>query len=77
MPTGSLDELIDSLNHIRDLGLQILVPNIGESIDGEDVEQILNSQIELLEGAKQAQGQRPEGWPTPAATCSYLTPPTA
>ena len=77
MPTGSLDELIDSLNHIRDLGLQILVPNIGESIDGEDVEQVLNSQIELLEGAKQAQGQRPDGWPTPAATCSSLTPPMA
>ena len=77
MPTGSLDELIDSLNQIRDLSLQVLVPNIGESIEGEDLDQVLESQIELLEGAKQSQGQRPEGWPTPAATCSYLTPPMA
>ena len=77
MPTGSLDELINSLKVIRDLDLELLVPNIGESIEGEDVELVLNSHIELIEGAKQVQGQRPEGWPTPAATCSYLTPPTA
>lgn len=74
-PTGCLPDLLDSIEHLLNLEIEMIVPGHGETIVGAGpVLAQLEQQQEVIAEIISNQGRRPQSWPRPAATCNWLTP---
>ena len=74
LPTGNLVQMRDSMQKIRDLDLDTLIPSRGETIRSDAIEESLNKHLDFFDSMIEAKGVLPKGWPLPVPTCMWWTP---
>ena len=75
VPTGNLIDGKESLEVLKSLGAEKLIPMHGPSIKGHDhISETIQRHITMLEGIIQDQGVLPRSWPKPAHTSLWHEP---
>jgi len=74
LPTGNIVQMRDSIQHVRDLDIDTLIPSRGETIRGDTIEDVLTQHLDFFDSMIEAKGDLPEKWPVPVPTCMWWTP---
>ena len=75
MPTGNLIDGKESLELLKELGAEKLIPMHGPSIKGYDhIAETVQRHITMLESIIEDQGVLPRSWPKPAHTSLWHEP---
>ncbi len=74
LPTGNVVQMKDSIQQVRDLDVDTLIPSRGETIRGNAIEESLTQHLDFFDSMIEAKGALPTEWPIPATTCMWWTP---
>tara|TARA_B100001248_G_C27385924_1_gene459684 strand:+ start:698 stop:1477 length:780 start_codon:yes stop_codon:yes gene_type:complete len=75
LPTGCLPDIVKSLERIKRMKLETIIPLQGPAIKGKDhVLEILTRHIEFFKDCVRREGKPPKSWSRPAPTALWLTP---
>ena len=73
-PTGNVVQMKDSIQRVRALDLDTLIPSRGETIRGNAIEESLTKHLDFFDSMIEAKGMLPKEWPVPVPTCMWWTP---
>ncbi len=74
LPTGNVVQMKDSIQQVRDLDVDTLIPSRGETIRGNAIEESLTRHLDFFDSMIEAKGVLPKEWPIPVPTCMWWTP---
>ncbi len=75
MPTGCLPDLIHSLQRLKKLNLDTIIPLQGPAIKGKQhVSEVINRHVDFFQECVGRDGKAPKSWARPAQTALWLTP---
>ena len=74
LPTGNVVQMKDSIQQVRDLDVDTLIPSRGETIRGNAIEESLTRHLDFFDSMIDAKGVLPKEWPIPVPTCMWWTP---
>lgn len=74
LPTGNVVQMKDSIQQVRDLDVDTLIPSRGETIRGNAIEESLTRHLDFFDSMIEAKGVLPKEWPIPMPTCMWWTP---
>ena len=75
MPTGCLPDLIVSLQRLKRMNLDTIIPLQGPAIKGKQhVSKVISRHIEFFQECATRDGKAPKSWARPAQTALWLTP---
>ena len=75
MPTGCLPDLIVTLQRLKRMNLDTIIPLQGPAIKGKQhVSKVISRHIEFFQECATRDGKAPKSWARPAQTALWLTP---